>query len=81
MPGGGGTYRDPEFVHNGQPQPHSGIQDGCRRRFRPRVPGQQNNGHTVFLLVPFYAPHTPYDYQPDAYRKLLPRLHVPLFPR
>src|SRR5207253_6862567 len=29
---------------------------------------QAKNG-PFYLLVPFYAPHTPYDFQPDAYRK------------
>ena len=29
---------------------------------------QAKNG-PFYPLVPFYAPHTPYDFQPDAYRK------------
>src|SRR5262249_5259030 len=30
---------------------------------------QNRNGHPFFLLVPFFAPHTPYDYQPEEYRR------------
>lgn len=68
VPGGGGPYRDPEFVKNGR---------------RAVVPGYKTDiiGDAAlefldlardvpfFLYVPFYAPHTPYDYQPERYRE------------
>ena len=68
VPGGGGTYRNPDFVHNG-----SRIQTD---RFKTDYVGDSaieflgKHGHQpFFLLVPFYAPHTPYEYQPEEYRK------------
>jgi len=30
---------------------------------------RQKAENPFYLLVPFYAPHTPYDYQPEEYRK------------
>src|SRR5262249_22052152 len=33
-----------------------------------------------YLLVPFYAPHTPFDYQPDVYRKPYENSTFPCFP-
>ncbi len=68
VPGGGGTYRNPEFVRNGQ---HIKTE-----RFKTDFVGDcalefldKNQARPFFLLVPFYAPHTPYDYQPEEYRK------------
>ena len=68
VPAGGGTYRDPEFVVNGTVRRIPGFKtdivtdhalefiDRCKDR-------------PFFLQVPFYAPHTPYDYQPEEYRR------------
>jgi choline-sulfatase len=68
VPGGGGTYRDPEFVTNGVRRKLSGfktdlVTDGALEFL------DQAKDDPFYLLVPFYAPHTPYDYQPDAYRQ------------
>jgi hypothetical protein len=30
---------------------------------------EQAKNDPFYLLVPFYAPHTPFDYQPDMYRQ------------
>ncbi|HUQ94281.1 MAG TPA: sulfatase-like hydrolase/transferase [Bryobacteraceae bacterium] len=67
VPGGGGTYRDPEFVKNGARQhlrqfKTDSVGD-CAVEFLDTVKGKP-----FYLLVPFYAPHTPFDYQPEAYR-------------
>jgi arylsulfatase A-like enzyme len=68
VPGGGGTYRDPEFVKNGRRAKIAGyktdIVGDCALGFL-----DQHKEKPFFLLVPFYAPHTPYRYQPDEYRK------------
>lgn len=68
VPGGGGTYRNPEFLKN-----------GARLRineFKTDAVGDcaldfldQTRGRPFYLLVPFYAPHTPYDFQPEQYRR------------
>jgi len=68
VPGGGGTYRDPEFVTNGQRRKLAGyktdlVTDGALQ-FLETVKDKP-----FYLLVPFYAPHTPYDFQPETYRK------------
>lgn len=68
VPGGGGPYRDPEFVKNGRRAVLRGyktdlVADGALEFL------DQVKGDPFFLFVPFYAPHTPYDYQPDRYRE------------
>ncbi|MCL4401890.1 MAG: sulfatase-like hydrolase/transferase [Acidobacteria bacterium] len=68
VPGGGGTYRDPEFVRNGVRARVTGYKTDlvgdCALDFIER-----NKDRTFFLQVPFFAPHTPYDYQPEVYRR------------
>lgn len=68
VPGGGGPYKDPEFVKNGTrgliPGYKTDIVGDCALEFL-----SQTKGNPFFLLVPFYAPHTPFNYQPDEYRK------------
>jgi arylsulfatase A-like enzyme len=68
VPGGGGTYRDPEFVTNGVRRKLTGfktdlVTDGALE-FLDTVKGKP-----FFLQVPFYAPHTPFDFQPEEYRR------------
>ncbi|MGH9662074.1 MAG: sulfatase family protein [Bryobacteraceae bacterium] len=67
VPGGGGTYRDPEFVTNGERRKLEGYKTdlvtGGALQFLDAVKDKP-----FFLLVPYYAPHTPFDYQPDVYR-------------
>lgn len=67
VPGGGGTYRDPMFAKNGQMQHRSG--------FKTDLVGDdalefidQNRDRPFFLFLSFFAPHTPFRYQPDKYR-------------
>ena len=68
VPGGGGPYRDPEFVTNGERRKLTGyktdlVTDGALQ-FLDTV-----KANPFYLLVPFYAPHTPYNYQPEQYRE------------
>jgi len=68
VPGGGGTYRGPEFVKNGKTGvinefKTDGVGD-CALEFLDTVKDK-----TFYLLMPFYAPHTPLDYQPEKYRE------------
>jgi len=70
VPGGGGTFRNASFVKNGQKVDTEGFKTDrvgdYALEFLETRRGKQN---PFYLLVPFYAPHTPYDYQPDEYRK------------
>ncbi|HLJ18505.1 MAG TPA: sulfatase-like hydrolase/transferase [Bryobacteraceae bacterium] len=67
VPGGGGPYLDPEFVENGQHVKVHGYKTDhvgdCALDFLER-----HHNSPFYLLVPFYAPHTPYNYQPEEYR-------------
>lgn len=79
VPGGGGPYQDCQFVHNGVTR---------------RIPGFKTDVHTDFalefldrhhkepfgLLVPFYAPHTPFDFQPERDRAPYEGAELPCFP-
>ncbi len=79
VPGGGGTYRDPEFVKNGARARLEG--------FKTDLVGDaaiefldQARGRPFCLLVPFYAPHTPFDFQPDPYRHPYDEARFSCFP-
>lgn len=64
---GGGTYRDAEFYVNGQ----SVKETGYKTDFvgTGALDFLDRHGKQPFcLVVPFFAPHGPYDYQPDKYR-------------
>lgn len=69
VPGGGGPYRNVEFIRNGVPARPSEFKTDSVGDFALEFLDQQKNRDNPFyLLVPFYAPHTPYDYQPEQYR-------------
>lgn len=68
VPGGGGTYRNPEFVVNGSARRIEGFKTDAVGDFAIDFLNQQKSGHPFYLMVPFYAPHTPYDFQPERYR-------------
>lgn len=69
-PGGGGRYRDAEFVVNGKRVAETGYKTDfvgdCALEFLEQRRGKDQ---PFYLYVPFYAPHTPYDYQPEKYRE------------
>lgn len=67
VPGGGGSYRNVEFVKNGvrgklREYKTDSVGD-CALEFLDTVKDKP-----FYLLVPFYAPHTPFDFQPEEYR-------------
>jgi choline-sulfatase len=80
VPGGGGTYRNPEFVHNGGKRKIPGFKTDAVGDFAIEFLNQQKRGNPFYLLVPFYAPHTPYDYQPERYRRWYAGSKFPCFP-
>ncbi len=81
VPGGGGTYQDPEFVVNGQHVKRHGYKTDLvgdsALDFLDKV---KSDSRPFFLLVPFYAPHTPYDFQPPEYRKPYDKSEFSCFP-
>ena len=84
VPGGGGAYRDPEFVVNGEKRKIPGyktdIVGDLALEFLEGQKLPENKDRPFYLLVPFYAPHTPYDYQPEAYRKPYAESRFPCYP-
>lgn len=67
VPGGGGTYINPVFSHNGKAAPVRRFKTDAVGDFALDFINQQKSGHPFCLYVPFYAPHTPYDPTPSAY--------------
>lgn len=79
IPGGGGPYRDVEILKNGTP---------IRAPFKTDALGdcalefiEQNQAKPFYLMMPFYAPHTPFDFQPDVYRAPYQQSAFSCFPR
>ena len=69
VPGGSGPYRDPQFVHNGAREKPGKFKTDAVGDYAIDFLAQQKSGHPFYLLVPFFAPHTPFDYQPEDYRR------------
>lgn len=63
----GGTFKQPEFSVNGEritaPDYKTDFVGDCAIDFV-----EKNRDRPFCLVVPFFAPHTPYDYQPEKYR-------------
>jgi choline-sulfatase len=79
VPGGGGTYRNPEFVKNGKKIRYQGYKSDAVGDYAIEFLNLYHD-RPFWLQVPFYAPHTPYDYQPDAYRQSYSESTFPCFP-
>jgi arylsulfatase A-like enzyme len=67
IPGGGSTYRNPEFVKNGARLKTNGFKTDLVTDFALEFI-ETNKDRPFFLYVPFFAPHTPFSYQPEVYR-------------
>lgn len=82
VPGGGGPYTDPTFFKNGETVPMKGFKTDlvgdAALEFLDNRAGASN---PFALYLPFYAPHTPYNYQPDVYREPYQGSDFPCFPR
>jgi arylsulfatase A-like enzyme len=67
------------FVENGERVPVRGYKTDhvgdCALRFL-----DQNHRDPFYLLAPFYAPHTPFDYQPEEYRQYFNNSTFSCFP-
>ncbi len=80
VPGGGGPYRDVEFVVNGARRKMPGFKTDAVGDFALDFL-DRTKSRPFFLFVPFYAPHTPFDYQPDVYRKPYENATFGCFPK
>ncbi len=82
IPGGGGPYRNVEFIKNGQTTPKQDFKTDAVGDFALEFLDQQKDRDNPFyLLVPFYAPHTPFDSQPEKYRAPYEGSDFACFPR
>jgi len=67
-PRGSGPYRDVEFFDNGRSVKNTGYKtDFIGKRAAQFVEDHQKE--PFCLTVPFFAPHDPFDYQPEEYRR------------
>ncbi len=77
----GGTYKNPEFVRNGVRRQIPGfktdIEADCALEFIERQKGKSD---PFYLLIPFNAPHSPYDYQPEQDRTIYSNSDFACFP-
>lgn len=80
IPGGGGTYRNPAFVKNGKTVNTEGMKTDRVGDFALEFL-DQTAGQPFFLYMPFFAPHNPYDFQAEEYRKLYKDSKFSCFPR
>ncbi len=77
---GGGSYRDTEFFVNGTSVRNSGYKtDFVGDRAIDFING--NADRPFCLVVPFFAPHSPYDFQPESYRRPYDGSAFSCFPR
>ncbi len=79
-PRGGGAYKDTEFFVNGKSVKNTGyktdfVGDGALDFI------EKNQARPFCLVVPFFAPHSPYDYQPEKYRRHYADAEFSCFPR
>ncbi len=81
IPGGGGPYKDQTFIRNGEKVLKPGHKTDAVGDFALEFIDHQTAEKPFYLLVPFYAPHTPFDYQPEAYRKPFEKSQFSCFPR
>lgn len=68
VPGGGGTFKNARYVKNGAELTYEGFKEDAIGDFALEFLSQQSPDTPFYLHVPFYAPHTPFDFQPAADR-------------
>lgn len=79
-PGGGSAFKDPVFVKNGQEVKTTGFREDFLGDYALEFLSQKSS-QPFFLYMPFYAPHTPYNYQPDQDRAHYADSKFGCFPR
>jgi choline-sulfatase len=68
VPGGGGTFKDAVYVKNGVTAKYPGFKEDAIGDYALEFIKQQKADTPFYLHVPFYAPHTPFDFQPEEDR-------------
>jgi arylsulfatase A-like enzyme len=68
-------------VVNGQSRQIHGYKTDAVGDFAVDFLNQQTERQPFYLLVPFYAPHTPFDYQPEMYRRWYADSQFSCFPQ
>ncbi len=81
VPGGGGTYRDPTYLKNGERIAYHGFKENAIGDYALEFLEKQKPGNPFYLLMPFYAPHTPFDFQPEEDRRPYAGATFDCFPR
>ena len=79
-PRGGGPYKDTEFFVNGKSVKNTGYKTDFVGDGAVDFIGK-NHARPFCLVVPFFAPHSPYDYQPEKYRRHYADAEFSCFPR
>jgi len=80
VPGAAGTYRDAVFSRNGKTEKTTGMKSDRLGDFAIEFLDQAK-AEPFCLYMPFYAPHTPYDYQSEEYRRPYENSPFSCFPR
>ena len=77
---GGGSYRNTQFFVNGESVNDTGYKtDFVGSKAVEFI--EQNHRRPFCLAVPFFAPHSPYDFQPQEYRRPYDGSEFSCFPR
>jgi choline-sulfatase len=77
----GGGYQNPQFFRNGVRTRISGFKTDIEADFALEfLEAQKGRSNPFYLLVPFDAPHAPYDFQPDEDRAPYAKLDPACFP-
>ena len=80
VPGGGGTFKNAVYVKNGVTTPYPGFKEDAIGDFALEFLEKQKPEAPFYLHVPFYAPHTPFDFQPEEDRKHYDETKLSCFP-
>ena len=79
-PRGSGPYKDVPFYRNGEEILETGFKTDFVGDEAVRFLEYRNRDQAFCLTVPFFAPHDPFDYQPEEYRAPYAETDFPCFP-
>lgn len=79
VPGGASPFRDVTFIRNGKSVPTTGFKEDRLTDFGIEFI-EKNKEQPFFLFLSFFAPHKPYNYQPEADRKWYENSKFECFP-
>ena len=79
VPGGASVYKDAVFYKNGKRVPTKGFKEDFVADYGIEFI-ETNKDRPFCLYLAFFAPHKPYNYQPEKYRSLYANSGFPCFP-